>query len=340
MTERTFLGDVVVGPHCPATNWLFALIVELARDADRPVLRIDRFDHIDFLTTRRPIILTCYPSRQLIDLIASDDVRVLYVMEDPITVLHYMHTILGVSPIEAIRSQTASAVANLAIGRTPCASTLYANSERSLRQVAADTLQHLQVSGSAEKIEKVLETISKVSPETKLSDAFAAQTDPWKLEETFSIPSALTSACNEILSPLLAMTRHDAVRPIVWPTAVFKLQDQPDTIPPKTIDIDGPSRVILYGPYLYLPPARYRVEAIMAFSEDIKDVPFILEVHGGNWLAKARIEERRAGHYRGYFYLDHHEPTSSIEIRLRNERAVASGRLSLVELLFFVDDMA
>jgi len=62
----------------------------------------------------------------------------------------------------------------------------------------------------------------------------------------------------------------------------------------------------------------------------------VIEVHGGGWLAKVRISKRAAGGYRGYFFLDHCDAASTVEIRLRNESPVISGTLSLIELSFFM----
>jgi len=149
--------------------------------------------------------------------------------------------------------------------------------------------------------------------------------------------SELQLASLQVIEPLLAMARGDTFRPVVWPNIVFKFADDPDNAPPQEAEIGGPSRVLFYGPYLYLPPARYRAESVLYFSEEITDVPFIVEFHCGTLLARARIEKQRAGAYRGYCLIDHRDATSTVEVRIRNEQGVEHGRLSLIELLFFVE---
>lgn len=334
------LADVVIGPHGLLTGWMFDIVARLAAHVPgRRIHRTDRFDNVDFLAEPRPICFTNYPSKSLIDAIDGGDVRVLVVIEDPIDVMLYLQRALGLPLMEAIRSQTASAVANLAIGRADHVRYLYRTSERTIGEIVADVTRHLHLTINEAGAAQVIDAASSgLGPEAKLEDVLAARGEyyspPLRDTSGISLDPAMLAA-SEVVTPMLAMARSDTTRPIVWPTSVFKFSDQPDAPPPQTVEIAGPVRDLYYGPYLFLPPARYRVEAILAFSDEIKDVPFVLEVHGATWLAKTRINERRAGNYRGYFMLDHHDPTATVEIRLRNEQGVQKGRLSLIELLFF-----
>lgn len=341
MPGPSFLADTVIGPHCGLSAWLFDVVTVLARLSHRvPLRRIDRFDRLDFLADLRPLLLTNYPSAQIVDLIERNDARVVYVRERPEIVLQFLCDAVGVPPMEAIRSQTASAVANLAIGRSRHALLVSHDTERRAGEVVHAVARHLELASDLGSIAAVIAEVSPgAGPESTLPEALARY--PGARLRAGQSPTVLADAmrasCVDILEPLLAMAEGSTSRPIVWPTSVFTFGDRPGAPPPEQAEIAGPVRNLYYGPYLHLPPARYRVEAILSFSDEITDIPFVLEVHGGIWLAKARIKERRPGTFRGHFVLDHHEPTAAVEIRLRNENPVASGRLSLIEILFYVD---
>lgn len=332
-----FLADAVIGAHGDLANWTFALVnVLVGLDARRPVRWIDRFDPIDFVVDPCPVLLANYPSNQLIDAIERKDVRVLFLLEAPLDTLRSMQRSMGLAPMEAIRSQTASAIANRAIGLSPHVRVLQRTTSRSVEQVVAMICDHLELHVPSDAQSSVADTASAGLGRNATPEAVLAELN--HRSSTTQYDTALDSACQAILDPLLAMASFETARPVVWPTEVFTFSDMPSAPAPSVIAIAGPSRNLYYGPYLYLPAARYRVEAYLVFSDEIGAVPFVLEVHGGNWLAKARIEERHPGRYRGYFHLDHYDPTTTVEIRLRNESAVASGRLSLVEMLFFIEN--
>ena len=342
MSERaqrpTFLADAVIGAHGHFADWTFNLIAALAaRTTDRPVMRIDRFSRLDFAAEGWPIILAHYPSSQLIDAIARGDVRVLFLAEPPPLTMRFMRTALHVPYMDALRSQTASAVANYVIGRSPHARIVERDEGRTVDGLLRLLSAHIGLDlPDPARDALVADACGALGPAAAVESVLAASSSFGGLEVMTALDRS-DLVCQEILDPLLAMARGNPVRPVVWPTEVFTFSDTPEAAPPSAPEIAGPARVLYYGPYLCLPPARYRVEVFLVFSNEIKTVPFIIEVHGGSWLAKARIEERQPGRFRGYFELDHYDATSTGEIRLINETPIDSGRLSLVELAFFIE---
>lgn len=335
--KPSFLADAVIGAHGAFAQWVFDVIEHhVAPAARRPVQRIDRFHKIDFATGDRPILLTNYPSAQLLDAIERDDVRVLFLAEASPLTFRFMETAMNVRFVDSLRSQTASAIANLAIGRSRYSRVLERGDGRTLESLVRLISSHMELGFSAEVGADIAgRAAGGLGAQVRIEDVLGAGPDDG-LEGSQPLTGNEWLG-QEILDPLISMARGNAVRPIVWPTGIFTFSDAPELLPPADPEITGPSRVLYYGPYLYLPPARYRVEVFLVFSDEIKAVPFVLEVHAESWLAKARIEERQPGRFRGFFHLDHYDATSAVEIRLRNETPVVSGRLSLVELLFFVE---
>lgn len=340
MKGPAVLADVVIGPHSCLTEWVFETCMRMAAHfPERPLYRTNRLDTVDFLAEPRPICLTNYPSRSFVDAIDAGDARVVLVIEDPIDVVIYLQKLLNLPVMEAVRSQTATAVANGAIGRAEQVYYLYRTTERTVGEIVRRLAQHLSLTFDADIMDRLIEAASYgLGPDATLEQILAARDGhyiaPARDAPGVSLEPAILTA-REVIEPLIAFARNNTTRPVVWPTPVFTFKDRPDMPPPQTAEIAGPVRDLYYGPYFYLPPSRYRVEAILAFSDEIKDVPFVLELHGASWLARARIALRRAGDYRGYFIFDHVDAAAAVEIRLRNEQGVARGRLSLIELLFF-----
>lgn len=337
---RSVLADAIIGSHGHFSQWMFEVVEILGKHCDRAVRRVDRFDRFDLSADIRPILLVHYPSLQLIDAIERGDIRVIFLSEAPHLTLQFMRTVMQIPFLDSLRSQTASAIANLAIGRSEHTRVVERGSDRSVADLLKLIASHLELKPSSLVKEAVVERASRGQGQHALvDDVLRTEIEAASAARLTAAPADATQAeiCREIIDPLLAMASGSQVRPVVWPTPVFTFYDAPNRQPPIAPIISGPSRNLYYGPYLYLPPTKYRVEVSLNFSDEISEIPFIIEVHAGSWLSKGRIERRRPGQFRGYFNLEHHDATTTVEIRLRNEVPVEQGQLSLVELMFFVE---
>ncbi len=345
MARTSFLADVIIGPHGLLAPWLFDVVARLvAYDPSRFILRLDRTDPIEFLTGPKPVVLTSYPSAQIVSAIADHDVGVIYAVEDPLDVSDFMCRALKLQPLEAITAQTSSAVANLAIGAAPHVLYIERSTERNVVNIVQSIVRHLSLDLTNDQIDAVVTAVSRAAgPQATLEEALAARGGDYARPVRGGGAVAfgeMDFVAVQAIEPLIAMARGSTVRPVVWPTAVFRFGDRPDQPPPRQADIGGPPRNLFYGPYLYLPPARYRAEISLGFSEEVGDIPFSLEFHSSGPLAHARIDKRRADDYRGHCLIDHVDCTASVEIRLRNTKGIKKGRLSLVELTFFVEPVS
>jgi hypothetical protein len=332
------IADLVTGAHCPLTEWVFAVVEALQAEAGgRRVVRVDRFEPLTFLADARTIVLTHYPGSQIVDAVERGEMRVVHVAETPGRVVHFLMERLGLPIMEAIRAQTASAVCNLAIGRSSGTLVVARDLERPVSEVVRLIATHLKFDVTAEACVAIAARLTPAEGRGGRFPDLLADVAPERATSAEPSAGQLFSACDAIMEPLLAMARGDSIRPVVWPAQVFKYVDRPDEPAPPSVSAAGPSRNIFYGPYLYLPPAEYRVELLLEFSEEISDVPFGIDMHGGGWLARARIDKRPGGGFRGYFFMRHVIPTSTVEVRLRNEWPVETGTVSLIELAFFVE---
>ncbi|RUP08794.1 hypothetical protein [Hyphomicrobium sp.] len=346
MRDASPFGSIIVGAHGVFITWVFDVVRRLAARAPHArVVQIDREDGILSFGKDYQIYLSNYPGPAAIDAIGRGDLSVIAVVEDPADILAFQRTVIGLSHLQSIRAQTTSAVANFAIGQSDRVTVLSRDNSTDAKAVVHSIARSLQIGLGRDEIDAVVNEVADASGGDSLEAALKQHVRDYLAPIRFSLGDGQIDQLNlarSVMDPLLAMAKGSAVRPISWPTPVFKFSGDPELPPPEVIDVAGPARTLYYGPYFHLPPNRYRVEAFLAFSEEIEDVPFVLEFYGERFdnlaLARARIERRKAGGYRGYFVLNHVDALQSLEIRLIVERGVERGRLSLIELLFFVDD--
>lgn len=345
MRDAAPFASIVLGAHGVYITWIFDVARRLAaRAPGKCVTQIDRDDGIESAGQIHRIYLTNYPSTAAIDAIERCDLGVVAVIEDPADILAFQTSALSLTYLQSIRAQTTSAVANLAIGKSQTVTILSRDHAGPAKTIVKALAQTLKVDLSQSELDIVLNEVTNGRPNDCLEAVLLRQLAnylPPARQGVGDIQIDHLNLARSVLDPLQAMLRGSTIRPVSWPTPVFKFSDHPDAPPPEIVDVAGPARTLYYGPYFHLPPCRYRVEALLAFSEEIEDVPFVLEIYGERLdtlaLARARIERRKAGGYRGYFVFDHLDATQSLEIRLFVEQGVDKGKLALIELLFFVE---
>jgi hypothetical protein len=115
-----------------------------------------------------------------------------------------------------------------------------------------------------------------------------------------------------------------------WPRELFFDGGNPGSSPPLMIDLTGPARCLLFGPYLCLPRGLWVVNFIVGFSDDALGMPFRIEVCGGSAiLGAAIIKPIASGIFTAAisFSVSLNEP---IEIRLFSMEGAIEGRVGFV----------
>lgn len=324
---------LVLVPPGPLAAWSSALLMKASSLAQTPVRHIDRTDTLADGGT--PAIFLCeFPSLSAISRVMEGTLDPVCVMADPQWVVA-VQLARGASLLEALRLATASATANLATGRTSRSRLVYPELEHSAAAAAQRLLSACGLATDPTTLHGILSALDMsgdASLRTVLSQYSALANAP-------ELEAAQSATTQSVMAGLIAMAEGLTSTPVVWPTAVFLSGDAPDTPAPEIASIVGPSRVVLYGPYLHLPPATYRGEITIAFSGRIDEIAFQLDFFSGQTpLTSLRMEGRKSGTYRGQFKLVIADPVPHIEIHLRNERGSIEGEVALQELRFYVDD--
>lgn len=336
------IADVIIGPHGLVTAWVFRAVQAMtAGQPNRRVVAVDRSDLISFHAPPRPIFLTNYPAPDLINSIDDGDSNVVYAIEDPLDVLRFQTLELKLTPTESIRAQTSSAVANPAIGRAERVCYVRRDSDRPIGTIIETIAAHLDVQLADDVKADIIDELSAgLGPSALLEEVLAVGDSryipPARRFGVRNLDQNDYSAL-QVLEPMIAMAMGDATRPILWPKEVFCVAAQTDPSELETASADAPDRsnFYFYGPYFHLPPARYRMEALIAFSKDTRNIPFSIEVVGAGILARARILNRRAYNYRGYCEFTNTDPITTLEVRMRDDRLVEQGQIRLLEMTFF-----
>lgn len=99
------------------------------------------------------------------------------------------------------------------------------------------------------------------------------------------------------------------------------------------IDATGRARCLAYGPYFSIPVGAWTLRMILAFSPDLTDVPFTVDIirsHRRTQVEAGRVTfSAVTGRYVAQIAFSHPEPDALLEFRLFLDRPVFDGRVSL-----------
>ncbi|MEQ1737025.1 MAG: hypothetical protein ABL886_11560 [Rhodoglobus sp.] len=322
-----------MAPPGPLAEWSSALLTKAAERARVPISHIDRTDTIS--APGAPAIFLCqFPSLSAIASVMQGTLNPVCIVADPQWTVAVQRA-RGANLLEALRYATASTTANLAIGRTSRSRLVYPEMEHTTETAAHRLLVACGLPADSDALHDTLSGLGMTGDTRFLStlSQFYDHAEPSPLTPSDS------ATTRSVLSGVAAMAEGQTDAPIVWPTAVFLSGDQPNSQAPTISVVAGPSRVVLYGPYLHLPPATYRGEITIVFSGRIEEIAFQLDFFAGQTqITSLRMEGRKSGAYRGRFNLVIEDPVPHIEIHLRNERGSIEGEVALQELRFYIDE--
>ncbi len=136
----------------------------------------------------------------------------------------------------------------------------------------------------------------------------------------------------EILGPAFHFAVTGERRPVTWPRSSLFQGDQPGQPAPAILDLTGPTRVIVYGPYFHLAPGRWIATARMAFSPWACGTSLALEFHGTALLGNCRFPVERAGLFRVDLPISIPSASEAIELRLVLQQGAIEGHLGLDDI--------
>ena len=115
-------------------------------------------------------------------------------------------------------------------------------------------------------------------------------------------PAALSpqehSLVTDVLDPAFHFAATGERLRLTWPRACLLSGDSPDQPAPAILNLTGPARVLVYGPYLHIPPGHWTAQAQFAFSPAARGTKLALEFHGISQLARGSFKVERPGLFR------------------------------------------
>ena len=340
------MGDaLILGSPSVLVAWAHAFVREAANLADNPldVRVLDLHDDTEILTDRdsgpERLFLSNFPGPALIAKVRAGAIPVLALIDDPTDSVRFLQQQAKVSVTEALRALTLAHTIDRALFDNASVMIVHRGLAIDAAELIDLILQCLGIRLGADALRGLKERHVRAGDASQLEDMLAKNVPEWApLEDQSSYFSADEAALvAQVLAPIVHFAFEIHPPSVVWSQKLFYLGDKPNEPPAVITDITGGARNLFYGPYLYLPPGRYRGSFVVGLSKDTRNMPFVLKVvqsAGQSILAEAHWNSPGEGIFQGGFDFNHLASDQAIEILLRNNEGAIEGRVALVHVSF------
>ncbi|MGH7047415.1 MAG: hypothetical protein ACREE2_13625 [Stellaceae bacterium] len=123
-------------------------------------------------------------------------------------------------------------------------------------------------------------------------------------------------------------------KPMLWEPELFFINEDPPAPTPvratRHVDLTGRARIIVYGPFINLPPGSWTANVVLGFSAETAGMSFMVEIFAGHQLCTTRVEPpgEQITEVNLNFTIDN-SVDQPVEVRIANERPAFDGRLAV-----------
>jgi hypothetical protein len=321
-----------IGVPSRFAEWCDALITRLAESnfgfVERAALNTLEELAVAVLRTRASHLVAC--SRQPVVRLQTEIIQgkrpFLIAVGDPRAALRDLSERAGYDAVGATRAVASSCAAMQTLTRAPGALVVSSSDAADAIGLAAAIAEHFELPGSKSEIATIVSELREagVMPDHGEDNAW------WN-----GLGDREQAIVNGALLPYVSHLVPDAgLEPLVWEPELFYLFEEPATaslIPAtRPVDITGRARVLVYGPFINLPPGSWSATVVLGFSAEAAGMSFMVEVFAGRQLSHTRVEPGAEEIMESnlHFVIDN-SIDQPVQIRIFNERAAFDGRLAL-----------
>lgn len=327
---------LVAGPHGPLMRWTSALVaaavamvhpaLENASADDTWTPRAAPPDAVRLFTAE-------YVSESYAAAVATGAVHTVLVLDEPASCFHVLRT-AGHESIPVLRRLIYCATSLGELATCPGALTLARDGGRDAGQTLLAVLDHFDLVLDDTALADLAARFGIAGPGIGL-DAVLLCFEASEVVHPVLAP-ADDAMVRVALMPAFGYGATGRRRKVAWPRACLSLGDRPDVGPPAPliVEITGPARILVYGPYFYLAAGRWRMSATLAFSPSARGVRLALGLFGPNSLGGCCFTVERAGVFAASTIITVPSAREALEIRLMVERGAIEGELGIDSVTF------
>lgn len=330
----------ICGTPSPLTQWSANLVHHLASRTWGPHVFVGANSEAEFLdaldrSQGRPVVLLAHvPARALMDRIVRTFDRVLLVQDDPVDVIGYVRDErqLKLWGAMSVASQSLTTLAYLRAKLKPpeVRSDIYGlDVGAAARAICAKLgMSPPEAPPGGGNDERVLSRVLAASAHAKAPGAYFANADENEKD-------LIATACRYFDNFAAGRSGER----FEWPIPMFLTTDKKGqplwTHLGDEIDLTGPARIFVYGPFLHLPVGAWTLKATLQVAENLSGNAIQIDVTADERaLAKVKAQLPKEGEFAFEINFAVDEPRDPMQLRIYSLEGAIEGkvRLESVEL--------
>jgi hypothetical protein len=116
---------------------------------------------------------------------------------------------------------------------------------------------------------------------------------------------------------------------LTWPRASFRLGTPPQETAPERVELVGPARSLVFGPYLPLPAGWWEAELRLYFSEEACRRTFTVDMIAEELVGTIRLKPEMAGTFQTRMLFHNPRADWPLALRIVLENGAIEGRIGL-----------
>lgn len=277
---------------------------------------------------RHLVMAADQPTGDLRAALASTRRRFVIALDDPYAALHDLVTEHGIEWKSAVRATATSCASMMNLENLPGGLVLRADREgRDAVATASAIANWLDLDVTPADVTAVVQQLPDPVPISAQYDleAWWAQTST----RDRSIAEGALAAYKQLFS-------GGRMGDLVWARDLFFVGDQHDASADQIIEVGGPGRCLLFGPYMAVPLGLWAATLVLAVSRSAANLDYDFEVVAGSQfkcLGRGVIQPHREGVCEATIEFAITELTDQpIEIRVFSSQTAFDGQLALVHV--------
>ncbi|HTV33970.1 MAG TPA: hypothetical protein VME69_12855 [Methylocella sp.] len=294
------------------------------------------WSNIDFSVTKAVVIYSSLPSKPLAELLLTTHAPTLIFSESFKTIAEFLNNAKNVDPLEALRKASQAVCSIGLVSDAYVLSITSAEFSRTLQDTIIDLCEFYNIEDPKKVASAVIKSAS-ADPQSTFGDFVAReQFRPVPQKEAAKTRLDDLGFSFEFLAGQYAKIGLNKPNPeMTWPTGLFLDGTRAGKKITGPIDLLGPSRYLVYGPYMHLPAGDWRVIVVIEVSGNASGNRLFADVASAcvpvtgvtTSLPKTGLFE-----FEMQFRID--DPVHPIEVRLRILEGAIEGRLWLRQVIF------
>ena len=293
------------------------------------------WSNIDFSVTKAVVLFSTVPSKPLVDLLVSTRAPTVIFSDDFEAIVGFWEETQNTNSREAVRIATQAVCSINLIADTYILAVKRAALGRKLHDTIVDFCEFYGIEDPRSVAAAVIKHAS-MNPQSTFADFISQQQlVPTTQRKPENIRLDELGFSFEFMADQYAKIGLYKPNPaIFWPTALFLDAARPGEKIKGPIDLLGPSRFLVHGPYMHLPAGDWRVVVVIEVSENTSRNKLLVDVASQCVLAGVIGPLPESGLFELEMQFRIDDPFHPVEVRFQIMEGAIEGRLWLRQVVF------